>query len=127
MKKAIKIILAAFIALCVIGTPVAMADDGTEACKYMNKKDPNYDLVCKKGTSEDAENRVANVLYTVYTIAGIGAVVVMIIGGIFYMISQGDSAKTVRAKHTIMYALIGLLIVILAFAITAFIINRIGG
>ena len=39
------------------------------------------------------------------------------------MMSQGDPGKTKKAKDTILYGLIGLIVCLLAFAIVQFVIN----
>ncbi len=54
-------------------------------------------------------------------IAGLVAVIFLVIGGISYMTSSGESAKIEKAKKTILYALIGLAIVALAEIITSFV------
>ena len=64
---------------------------------------------------------------TVLYVVGIISVVMLIWGGLRYVISGGDSKKVTDAKNTIMYAIIGLIIAILAFAIVNFVINAIGG
>ena len=64
---------------------------------------------------------------TILYIVGIIAVIMLIIGGIRYVISGGDSKKVTDAKNTIMYAIIGLIIAILSYAIVNFVINAIGG
>ena len=51
----------------------------------------------------------------------------LIYGGLRYVISGGDSKKVTDAKNTIMYAIIGLIIAILAYAIVNFVINAVGG
>ena len=67
--------------------------------------------------------RITNtVLYAV----GIISVIMLILGGIRYVISGGDSKKVTDAKNTIMYAIIGLIISILAYAIVNFVITAIG-
>lgn len=63
------------------------------------------------------------VLSIVYTAAGIIAVIVIIIAGFLYTLSLGDPAKTKRAKDAILYAVIGLVIIIFAFVITRFVIG----
>lgn len=51
-------------------------------------------------------------------IAGALAVVFLVIGGIRYLVSAGNSAQTEGAKKTIMYALIGLIVIVIsAFAV----------
>ena len=56
-------------------------------------------------------------------IAGVVAVIMLIIGGIKYVVSGGDSKKVTDAKNTVLYAIIGLIICFLAFAIVNFVIS----
>lgn len=60
---------------------------------------------------------------TALYIVGIIAVVMLIIGGIKYVISGGDSKKVTDAKNTVLYAIIGLVVAFLAFAIVNFVIS----
>ncbi len=64
---------------------------------------------------------------TVLFAVGIISVIMLIVGGLCYIISGGDSKKVTDAKNTIMYAIIGLIIAILAFAIVNFVISAVGG
>lgn len=64
---------------------------------------------------------------TVLYIVGIISVIMLIYGGLRYVISGGDSKKVTDAKNTILYAIIGLIVSILAFAIVNFVINAITG
>ncbi|MBR3386480.1 hypothetical protein IKG68_02845 [Candidatus Saccharibacteria bacterium] len=56
-------------------------------------------------------------------IVGIVAVIMLIIGGIRYVVSGGDAKKVTDAKNTVLYAIIGLVICFLAFAIVNFVIE----
>ncbi len=56
----------------------------------------------------------------IYPVAGSLALVMIIVGGINYSTSMGDPGKVAKAKNTILYAVIGLVVVIFAFAITSF-------
>ena len=49
--------------------------------------------------------------------AGIIAVVMIVVGGIYYVSSNGDASKVIKAKNTILYSVIGLVITIVAAAI----------
>ncbi len=60
-------------------------------------------------------------------LVGVIAVIMIIIGGIKYVTSNGDSSAVTSAKNTIMYAIIGVVVAILAFAIVNWIITAIGG
>lgn len=78
--------------------------------------------------SEDLTGSVTGIINGVIAALGIIAVVIIIIGGVSYMTSSGDSAKVKKAKDTILYGVIGLVICVLAFAIVNFVIkNIIGG
>ena len=52
------------------------------------------------------------------------AVIMIVIGGIKYTISQGDSSAITSAKNTILYSVIGLVVAILAYAIVNFVVDR---
>ncbi len=67
---------------------------------------------------------LANALDVTYFLAGVIAVIVIIIAGMSYATSAGDSAKIAKAKNQILFAVIGLVLVISAFTITSFIIGR---
>ena len=79
------------------------------------------------GTTASIETVVTNILNGVIAVLGLVCVVFIIYGGVQYMTSVGDAGKLQKAKHTIMYACIGLIICVLAFAITNFIISILGG
>ena len=77
--------------------------------------------------SSDLTGNVTNILNVVIGVLGIVAVIVIIIGGIQYMTSTGDAGKVKKAKDPILYGVIGLVVVILAFAIVNFVIANING
>ena len=60
---------------------------------------------------------------TILYIVGIIAVIMLIIGGVKYVVSGGDAKKVTDAKNTVLYAIIGLVIAFLAFAIVNFVIS----
>ncbi len=57
-------------------------------------------------------------------IVGIVSVIMIIIGGLKYIISSGDSGNIKSAKDTILYALIGLVIVALSQVIVRFVLEK---
>lgn len=64
------------------------------------------------------EATVGTIMTTVYVWAGMVAVLAIIIGGLLYVMSNGDANNIQRAKNTILYAVIGLVVVLFAFTIT---------
>ena len=77
-----------------------------------------------KGTEDNLPIVVINILNAIITVLGLVAVVVIIYGGIQYMTSTGDAGKVKKAKDTILYAVIGLIVCVLAFAIVNFVIKN---
>lgn len=72
-----------------------------------------------------ADTILVNLLDMVYLAAGIAAVIAIIIGGFWYVTSDGNAEKIKRGKNAIIYASVGLVVILLAFGITGFITNRI--
>lgn len=77
------------------------------------------------GPAGFSQAQVDGILNVVYMLAGIVAVLVIIVGGIRYTASNGDSSQIQSAKNTILYGVVGLVIVIAAVAITNFVIQNI--
>ncbi len=63
---------------------------------------------------------------TILAAVGLIAVIMLIFGGIRYIISGGDQKKVTDAKNTILYAIIGLIIALLSYAIVNFVLNALG-
>ena len=56
---------------------------------------------------------------------GFIAVAMIVMGGISFATSQGDTAKVAKARNTILYGVVGLVVALLAFAIVNFVLNSI--
>lgn len=119
MKKFLKIVLpmlmVVFVAVFVTASSVSAItlQEGAEAvrCDGCPK-----DLFGDTGVFKQVTN-------TILYIVGIIAVIMLIIGGIRYITSGGDAKKVTDAKNTVLYAIIGLVIALLAFAIVNFVIS----
>lgn len=82
------------------------------------------DEIGLKAPVTNANTIFTNALNAAYLWAGIICILIIIVAGYFYVISNGDAAKIKRAKDAIMGAIIGLVVIILAFTITQFVIGR---
>ncbi len=65
-----------------------------------------------------------NVINLLLVVSGFVAVLMIIIGGITYTTSAGDANQTKRGKDTVIYAVIGLIVAIMSFAIVNFVLAR---
>lgn len=97
-------------------------NDGANAAQGT---DQQGDAGCLFGTEEGCSGdgifrTVTNVLLF---LIGAVSVIMLIIGGIRYTISQGDSSAVTSAKNTILYAIVGIIVAVLAFAIVNFVLS----
>ena len=68
---------------------------------------------------------ITNILSAVFTLVGGLAVLFLLIGAVRYVTSNGDQGQLTQAKNTILYAIIGIVVSLSAFAIVQFLIGRI--
>ena len=96
---------------------------GAGAC--LNTTDPN----CDADTGGDANTRVNNIIKLVINmfslVVGVISVIMIIVGGLKYITSSGDSGNVTGAKNTILYAIIGLVVVALAQVIVRFVLAKV--
>jgi glucose uptake protein GlcU len=78
---------------------------------------PNDSMGTVSGT--DPVQLIVDVTKKVLMIVGVLSVLIIIVGGIMYMISGGNDDKTANAKNWIMAAIIGLVVALLGYAIVA--------
>lgn len=93
-----------------------------EACKGPNASS----VICQQqqGGKAKANKFIQDVISTLLFVLGAICVIVIIIGGIRYATSGGDSGQIKSAKDTILYAVIGLVVALLAYAIVRFVLNN---
>lgn len=87
-----------------------------------NVKIPNKDI--DPNDSQALSGTIQNIMQFVFGALGAIAVLIIVIAGLQYVISAGDPQKVNKAKNTIIYALVGLAIAILSYAIVAFVFER---
>lgn len=76
-------------------------------------------------TTVASQATLSGALNTAYFLAGIVAVVVIIAAGLRYTTSQGNASEVSQAKNAILAATVGLVVVIMAFIITQFVLGAI--
>ena len=67
-------------------------------------------------------NVAQNIINVVIAVLGVVAVIFVIVGAIQYITSQGDPGKMKKARDTIIYAILGVVLAGLAFAIVNFVL-----
>lgn len=80
---------------------------------------------CDPSTSGPTVNSaIVTVINLMFVVVGVVAVIMVIIGGLKYVMSSGDSNSISSAKNTVLYAIIGLIIVGLAQIIVKFVLDK---
>jgi hypothetical protein len=69
--------------------------------------------------------KISSVVSVLMYILGVLSVIMIIVGGIRYTASNGDAGRIKAAKDTITYAVVGLVVAILAYAIVNFVIKNV--
>lgn len=87
-----------------------------EQCKLVSEDRLNY---------QKSNNIIWNVVQFIFILLGGVAVIMIVVGGIQYATSQGDAGAVAKAKNTILYAVIGLVVALLATGIVSFVINNV--
>ncbi len=85
-----------------------------------------YDNLCSNGTDmfsslTDIWIVVANVIRILVALGGALAVIFIIVGGLFYVVSSGDPGRIKRAKDILKESIIGLIITLIAYSAITFI------
>lgn len=125
MKKTIKMMLAGLLMVPALALGVAaVAPVGDVYAQSITEgvNSAQGDQVPENITEEDGLiKRVVNILLF---IIGAIAVIMLIIGGIRYTISGGDQSQVTSAKNTILYAIVGIIVAIFAYAIVNFVLDE---
>ncbi|MGH7196930.1 MAG: hypothetical protein ACREGJ_04170 [Candidatus Saccharimonadales bacterium] len=73
------------------------------------------------------QNTLNAILSSVFIAIGAVAVFFLLVGAARYVTSNGEQAKITQAKNTILYAIVGILISLVAFGIVQFTLGVVGG
>lgn len=124
MTKHRKKILSTATSLCVAATlalpAISLAADSLTA----NDLGVNAVQSTIKLGSGDVRQTAARIINVALGFLGIVAVVIVLLGGFKYMISGGEQTKVDEARKLIISGIIGLAIILSAWAITSFVISR---
>lgn len=117
MKKFIQKCVAtlAVAALILVPSTSVFAVDAFEG--VCDPSSGNNDSVLCENKNDSAGDVLKTVINTLLFITGALAVIMLIYGGLRYTASGGNATSITAAKNTIMYAIIGLVVAFLAFAI----------
>jgi len=129
MKK-LTLILSAltlyFIPLLATQTASASLFDNAknQACQGLAVSDNPQQNTCDTTVNQTANSVLKKAINLFSVVIGVIAILMVIIGGLKYITSSGDSNNVNSAKNTILYAIIGLVVVALAQVIVRFVLDK---
>lgn len=134
MIKKLKLTLLTLVSLLMFSAPLAVpaiasaapADIQSGLCSgaNLNANDTTCD-VATDGATDKINNIITVVINAFSLVVGIASVIMIIIGGLRYIISGGEAGNVTSAKNTILYAIIGLVVVALAQFIVKFVLAKV--
>lgn len=135
MKKLVLNAIAAVLMVLGLGTVASLspAYAAQGLCPNGDKIPAGGSLAdCNDDFGQNAANNEDNLMATLTVIVnvivgvvGFVAVVMIVIGGISFATSQGDTGRVAKARNTILYGVVGLVVALLAYAIVNFVISSI--
>lgn len=136
MIKRILMLAVTFLALSGAFALTSVATVSAQASPTPSTTDANKAAACEglalTGTTCDSTtnaNGVSDIIKLVINVlslvVGVAAVIMIIVGGLKYILSQGEGSNTAGAKNTILYAIVGLVVVALAQVIVRFVLNKV--
>lgn len=134
MIKKIKNYLLTFSALLTLLVPAAVpitvhaaeAEIEESLCSGAELEFTSNPNCSNTSNAEQSVNDILAMVINIFSVVvGIIAVVMIIVGGIRFVLSGGDSAATSAARNTIIFAIVGLVVVALAQIIVRYVLNRV--
>ena len=129
IKKALLTFTAIFALAVPVLTPVLVnAASATDSglCQGVNLQvSDSCDIATSGAEGTDKVNNLITTIINIFSlVVGVVAVIMIIVGGLKYITSGGDSGNVTGAKNTILYAVIGLVVVALAQFIVKFVLGK---
>ena len=111
------------IGLLGVFAPAVSAANGINICSGENGGDKS--VYCQnRGSGETQVNGIIKTIVEVLlTAVGAISIIMIVIGGILFALSSGDAQKAAKARSTILYAVVGLIVSVFASAIVNFVFD----
>lgn len=133
MKKLVLNVIAAVLMVLGLGSVATLSPAYADVLCPNGKPSSTGDLTgCGDSLGTSVENNNNELMQTLTVVINVivgvvafVAVVMIVIGGISFVTSQGDTARVAKARNTILYGVVGLVVALLAYAIVNFVLSSI--
>ncbi|PID32354.1 hypothetical protein CR970_01125 [Candidatus Saccharibacteria bacterium] len=116
-------IVAAFSLVAAAVPSVALADSKADVCEGVGLADGGSG--CSEGSGPNVESAVKLAIQLLSYIAGVASVIMIIVAGLRYITSNGDPSGIKGAKDAIVYAIVGLIVVVISQSIVRLVLSEI--
>lgn len=124
MKIVTKILIVGMLLVGLFGvlSPITSANSGIDICSG----DGSGSIYCENRSDGETKvnSIVGNVVNVLLMAVGVISIIMIVVGGILFALSSGDAQKAAKARNTVLYAVIGLVVSLFAAAIVNFVFNR---
>lgn len=132
LKTKLRLLLASTLMLVPLAAPVSVAaqdcldtgEGGIGECLQSGAEKTDPDSAGTENAGERVNSIIRLVINVFSLIVGVVSVIMIIIGGLKYITSGGEGSNIQGAKNTILYAIIGLVVVALAQVIVQFVLEK---
>ena len=125
MKIFTKILAAGILMIGLLGvfTPAVSAANGIDICSKENGSDNSVYCQNKDKGEGQVNGIIKTIVEVLLTAVGAISIIMIVIGGILFALSSGDAQKAAKARSTILYAFVGLIVSVFASAIVNFVFD----
>lgn len=117
------LVVALFFCMILASPPVSAINFFGDACTGAGRDSAACPVAGDKITGSDGVIIRAAELMSI--IAGIAAVLIIMVAGFLFITANGDSNKISTARHAVTYAVVGLIVIFLARTIVVFVVNNV--
>lgn len=109
----------------VLDTPLLAGSPQQTACEGSGGKWSGGKCAENTSNGPAVAPTIKNIIDLLLFVAGLAAVIVIVVSGLRFVTANGDSQKVTSARNGIVYAAIGLIVAIMAYAIVNFILDNV--
>ena len=129
MNKLRSLLMSALFVLSAVSVPVLVpasvhADTRAAICKGSGGTWSGSPCTNSNASTTSIPTIIKNVVNILLFIVGAASVIMIVIGGLRYVTSGGDSGSVNGAKNTILYAVVGLVVAFMAYALVNFVLTQ---
>lgn len=111
-------------ALSLWSPTLSAADAKSDVCAGIGLSGASCNGTGQTTPTSQLDTLITTIINVLTIVVGVIAVIMIIVAGAKFITSNGDTSKVASAKSSIIYAIIGLVVVVLAQTIVHYVVNK---